>query len=327
MSSISRTKTKSKRKLNEEDNVIRHADGLYITFANDNSITGKYVRYLKTMFDIDNPDYKEMFDKKLEELESFSKGPYLDVVDSFESGKTVKQLIDDRVLNRDFEFVDSIYNKTLYKHQEVSVMKASSGKNIVVSTGTGSGKTESFLIPVLNSIMNERKASGHLDAGVRALLIYPMNALANDQISRLRKLLKDYPYITFGSYTGQTEEKYGKALSKYKSLNSNKEPLKNELISREQMKETPPHILITNYSMLEYLMLRPKDNSLFQGKYSNHWRYVVLDEAHTYSGSTGIEVSMLLRRLNAYLNKPSLQYILTSATLGSENTNDEVIGS
>lgn len=289
-----------------------------------NSITGKYIRYLKTMFDIDNPDYKEMFDKKLEELESFSKGPYLDVVDSFESGKTIKQLIDDGVLNRDFEFVESIYNKTLYKHQEVSVMSASSGKNIVVSTGTGSGKTESFLIPVLNSIMNERKASGHLDAGVRALLIYPMNALANDQISRLRKLLKDYPYITFGSYTGQTEEKYGKALSKYKSLNSNNEPLKNELISREQMKETPPHILITNYSMLEYLMLRPKDNSLFQGEYSNHWKYVVLDEAHTYSGSTGIEVSMLLRRLNAYLNNPNLQYILTSATLGSENTNDDV---
>ena len=289
-----------------------------------NNITGKYLRYLKTMFDIDNPEYKGKFDERMEELESFSKGPFLDVIDSFESGKSVKQLIDDGILNSDFEYVESIYNKTLYKHQEVSVLKASYGKNIVVSTGTGSGKTESFLIPVLNSIMEEKKKSGGLTPGVRALLIYPMNALANDQISRLRKLLKDYPHITFGSYTGQTEEKYNKALSKYKSLNNNKTPLKNELISREQMKDTPPHILITNYSMLEYLMLRPKDNSLFQGKYSKYWKFVVLDEAHTYSGSTGIEVSMLLRRLKAYLDNPDLQFILTSATLGSENTNEEV---
>ncbi len=289
-----------------------------------NNITGKYIRYLKTMFDIDNPDYKEKFEKRMDELESFSKGPYLDVIDSFESGKPVKKLIEEGVLNSDFEFVEKIYNKTLYKHQEVSVMKASSGRNIVVSTGTGSGKTESFLIPVLNSIMNERKETGKLTPGVRALLIYPMNALANDQIGRLRKLLKDYPYITFGSYTGQTKENYDKALTKYKALNKDEKPLKNELISREQMKETPPHILITNYSMLEYLMLRPKDNSLFQGEYSNHWKYVVLDEAHTYSGSTGIEVSMLLRRLKAYLGNSDLQFILTSATLGSENTNKEV---
>ena len=288
------------------------------------NITDKYVRYLKTMFDIDDPEYKELFDRRMKEMESFSKGPYLDVIDSFQSGSSVKELINEGVLNKDFQYVKDIYEKTLYKHQELSIRKLNQGKNIVVSTGTGSGKTESFLVPILNSLMKERAEKGKLTPGVRALLIYPMNALANDQISRLRSLLKDYPYITFGSYTGQTEEKEDRALSKYKSLNGGKAPLKNELISREKMKDNPPHILITNYSMLEYLMLRPRDNTLFQGLYADNWRFVVLDEAHTYSGSTGIEVSMLLRRLKGYLGNADLRFILTSATLGGEDTNEDV---
>ena len=292
--------------------------------AASKTITEKYIRYLKTMFDIENPEYRALFEQKMQDTSSFSKGPYLDVVDSFESGESVKKLIQDKVLNADFDKIDSIYSKTLYKHQETAIHKMNTGRNIVVSTGTGSGKTESFLIPVLNSLMNEKVDKGTLTPGVRALLVYPMNALANDQISRLRDLLKNYPYITFGSYTGQTEEYYEKALAKYKALNHGEKPLKNELISREQMKDTPPHILITNYSMLEYLMLRPRDNSLFQGQYSGNWRFVVLDEAHTYSGSTGIEVSMLLRRLKAYLNNANIQYVLTSATLGGEKTNEDV---
>lgn len=91
------------------------------------------------------------------------------------------------------------------------------------------------------------------------------------------------------------------------------------------MKKTPPHILITNYAMLEYLMLRPEDNVFFNGEYAKHWKYIVLDEAHTYTGSTGIEVSLLLRRVMASIDASHIQYILTSATLGDENTNNEVV--
>lgn len=289
------------------------------------NITGKYTRYLKTMFDIEDPEYKKLFEKEIASIGSFAKGPYLDVVDSFKSGSSVQDLIDEGILNKDFKYIDDIYQKTLYVHQEESIRKLKNGKNIIVSTGTGSGKTESFLIPILDYLMNEKEQNNKIGPGVRALLIYPMNALANDQVSRLRRCLQDYPYITFGAYTGQTLEKHDAALNKYMSLNNGKKPLKNELISREQMKKTPPHILITNYSMLEYLMLRPKDNTFFQGEYASDWKFIVLDEAHTYSGSTGIEVSMLLRRLEAYLDKKKLQFILTSATLGSEKTNSDVV--
>ena len=213
--------------------------------------------------------------------------------------------------------------RPLYYHQEKAVKKVISGRNVVVSTGTGSGKTESFLIPILTHLISERE-NGTLDEGVRALLIYPMNALANDQVERLRELLCDYPEITFGSYTGQTLNKYNAALEEYRKLNDNETPKPNELISREQMKATPPHILVTNYAMLEYLMVRPDDSVFFDVDKADKLKFIVLDEAHVYSGTTGIEVSMLLRRLKSTLQNHNINYILTSATLGDEKSNNEV---
>ena len=128
-------------------------------------------------------------------------------------------------------------------------------------------------------------------------------------------------------------------MAQYKTLYGNKEdvqlrtPLQNELISRDEMKENPPHILITNYAMLEFLLLRPEDSSFFDGDHSNHWKYIVLDEAHTYKASTGIETSLLIRRLKTrigcYENKidsrNNVQFILTSATLGNEDKNKEIL--
>lgn len=284
-------------------------------------IVEKYIRYLGTIFKINDKTYSKQFEQALKDTNSFAKGPFLDVTDAFVKGKSIEELIKSGVLSKDFEKIKMPLTRPLYKHQENAIISAINGKNIVVSTGTGSGKTESFLIPIFNYLMkqNEKDQRG---AGVRALIIYPMNALANDQVERLRELLKNYPQITYGSYTGQTKQKYKDALIEYKKLNNQKEPCINELISREQMKETPPDILITNYAMLEYLMLRPDDSAFFEGDY---WKYIVLDEAHVYNGSTGIEVSMLLRRLKAKLNCNNIQYILTSATLGEKKDNAEVV--
>lgn len=288
------------------------------------NIVEKYKRYLSTIFEINHPVYSKQFEKELSRHDMFIKGPYLDVTDSFQKGRSIRQLIQAGELPKGFEKINMPLDRPLYLHQEEAIMKASRGKNIVVSTGTGSGKTESFLIPILRELISEHE-KGCLTPGVRALIIYPMNALANDQVERLRELLSNYPEITYGSYTGQTKHHYEKALNEYKSLNNNESPLPNELISRDQMKERPPHILITNYAMLEYLLVRPDDHVFFDGPYSKFWKFVVLDEAHVYSGSTGIEVSMLLRRLMAKLEKEKLQYILTSATLGEEKDNEDVV--
>ena len=287
------------------------------------NITEKYYRYLKTSFKMREP-YTAEFEKLIDSGETFASGPYLDVTDAFTKGKSISELIDEGILPQSFSRIGMNQTRPLYKHQENAVRKiAQDGRNLVVSTGTGSGKTESFMIPLLRELAMEAE-KGTLCPGVRALLIYPMNALANDQTERLRSLLADYPEITFGVYTGQTKQKTDDALAEYKSLNQNNSPIKNELISRDQMIATPPHILITNYAMLEYLMLRPQDSVFFDGEYAKYWKFIVFDEAHVYNGSTGIEVSMLFRRLKAKLGEQQLTYILTSATLGEKENDDEV---
>ncbi|NLI59790.1 MAG: DEAD/DEAH box helicase [Clostridium sp.] len=301
--------------------------GLNPIVASEN-IVNKYLRYIETTFYIKDEVYMKQFREHLSKINNFAKGPYLDFSDSFESGKSIEQLIDEGILSTEFKKLYKnqikLLSRPLYKHQELSIRKIIEEHNLVVTTGTGSGKTESFLIPVINYLMKQKEA-GKLSDGVRALIIYPMNALANDQMKRMRRLLADYPDITFGSYTGETEKEDSKAISKYMSLNNSQKPIANERISRNQMKKNPPHILITNYAMLEYLLLRPDDNVFFHGINAQNWKYIILDEAHTYTGATGIEVSMLLRRLkNTLKNKDQIRFILTSATLGDEKDNKEI---
>jgi hypothetical protein len=155
---------------------------------------------------------------------------------------------------------------------------------------------------------------------VRALFLYPMNALANDQLRRLRRLLRPFPEITFGRYVGETERERAKAEDDFRTRYPHEPRVPNELISREAMQERPPHILLTNYAMLEFLLLRPEDSSLFDTETPTTWRQIALDEAHVYDGADGTEVAMLLRRLRDRVvrsERGRLQCFATSATLGS----------
>lgn len=283
------------------------------------NIREAYVHYLKSMFFFRNQDLKESALNALEK-EELLRGPYIEITPPFKTGQTVKKLIDQGVLCRGFERLKDHFklDMNLYLHQEQALHKISvEKKNAVVATGTGSGKTECFMIPIMNELVRQDE-NNELGPGVRALLLYPMNALANDQLKRLRKILADYPEIKFGRYTGETKEKRKEAEEEFALLNPGQKPLPNELLSREEMRKTPPHILITNYAMLEYLLLRPKDVELF--KNGETWKYIVLDEAHTYFGAQGTEISMLLRRLKDRVvqgERGKLQCIATSATLGS----------
>ena len=120
---------------------------------------------------------------------------------------SLKELADKDIISREFECIreDIHYERPLYYHQQKAVEKLSGeDKNIIVATGTGSGKTECYMLPFFNYLMREKEA-GKLGPGVRALLLFPMNALANDQVKKLRQLLANYPDITFGRYTGETE--------------------------------------------------------------------------------------------------------------------------
>ena len=198
-------------------------------------------------------------------------------------------------------------------------------RNIVVATGTASGKTESFLYPILFELYRQYLAGELEEVGVRAMILYPMNALANDQRERLGKIFEDLNEAgsgfrpMFGQYIGQTPED-----SKDNRRNATaraEERLSGELVFREEMRSNPPHILLTNYSMLEYLLIRPDDSSLFDGDRGKRWQFIVLDEAHQYRGAKGMEMGMLIRRLKQRLRdggrKDPFRCIATSATISS----------
>ena len=286
-------------------------------------IRDSYLRYLKTSYPFQEADLRDQFWRALETPDLLVKGPLLEASPPFKSGRSIGQLIADGVLHAGFRALcsDALpLERPLYLHQEQGIVKAAGGgRNVAIATGTGSGKTEAFLVPILDHLLREGQA-GTLDRpGVRALLLYPMNALANDQLKRLRRLLADYPAITFGRYTGETREEEAQAESAFRDQFPSEPILPNELISRERLRAAPPHILLTNYAMLEYLLLRPIDCEFFDGDTGRHWRFLVIDEAHVYDGASGIEIAMLIRRLKDRIvrSEPGrLRCTATSATLG-----------
>lgn len=201
-----------------------------------------------------------------------------------------------------------------YAHQSRAIRVARAGHNVVIATGTGSGKTESFLAPITDALLREHD-EGTLSPGIRAILVYPMNALATDQLGRIRETLSNYPEITFGRFVGPTPDKQAEAIRE----NRGKPFPVNERPSRESMLASPPHILITNYAMLERLLLLPRWADLFTGEL----QWIVLDEVHSYDGTKGIEIGLLLRRLTSRTASPAgVRCIAASATLGNGSPQD-----
>jgi len=279
-----------------------------------------YLRYLQSSYPFQRSDLREKFREEISAPNALVKGPLLESTPPFQTGRSIAGLVEEGVLHNLFSELCSKalpYERPLYIHQQEAVRKvAAEGRNLVVATGTGSGKTETFLLPLLNHLLREQEAGTLSTPGVRVLLLYPMNALVNDQLTRLRGILEDTPFpITFGRYTGETAYEREEAEENFKAQFRGEPIIDNELLFRNEMRENPPHILVTNYAMLEYLLLRPEDHIFFDND-AGTWKFLVLDEAHTYDGATGIELGMLIRRLKERIDAPSLSCMATSATIG-----------
>ncbi|MFX0101554.1 MAG: DEAD/DEAH box helicase [Candidatus Hodarchaeota archaeon] len=300
-------------------------------------ISSKYAEYLSGSFFINDKELRVLIEDAIKKYQ-FVKGPYLEAIPPFKKGVKIQDLIEEGILDERFaHFIfDALWylkDNPLYLHQERAIMKITSGRNIVVSSGTGSGKTECFLLPIYNHLLQEYRTKGKLEPGVRALLLYPMNALVNDQLRRLRDIAnaieKNIPdlRITYGRYTGETKDiSREKALEQVQHQYPSVRIPESELLTRGEMQEEPPHILITNYAMLEYLLLRPKEKAFFDGKYAKDWKFLVLDEAHIYSGAKGIEMAMLIRRLKDRVcpnGGQNLACIATSATLVTDPSDNQ----
>lgn len=305
----------------------------------------RYMCYLNTTFHFKDPILQASFGDALASGH-ISKGPFLEATPVFKRGQTPRVLFQDLLRSQPAEeFLKAVQgDRPLYQHQEQAIKSVFAGQNVIVATGTGSGKTEAFLYPILLHLYQEFQA-GQLCPGVRALILYPMNALANDQRDRLAapprpdcptdtggilwnlSQLKSPFQFTFGQYIGETPEDESDSKRYAQDHIANRLP--GELVLRSEMRKTPPHILLTNYSMLEYLLLRPDDSPLFDNGQAQWWRFLVVDEAHQYRGSHGIEMAMLLRRLKQRLREGGrsepFQCIATSATLINDEGDKEAV--
>ena len=294
---------------------------LNVTKAKAN-ILNDYQKYLSSLLTVRDPEISSLARRAVKDG-SFIKCPPPEKTPPFVTGASLANLCDEHIASMEFSKIakEIFFDRPLYLHQEKAFRKiVEEKKNIIVATGTGSGKTECYFLPIFDHLMKQAERS-ELKDGVQALLLFPMNALANDQVKKLRRLLADYPEITFGRYTGETLQKDSAAREDFQRLHNCK-PLDNELLSRERMQSAPPHILLTNYAMLEYLLIRPADSVFFDGEFARNWSFIVADEAHSYKGAAGVEIALLLRRLKERINRNGhreIRCVATSATLGDEN--------
>lgn len=209
----------------------------------------------------------------------------------------------DAVQDGDYRFPKSRFP---YKHQVASWdALLNQRRSIAVTTGTGSGKTECFMLPVLYDIYKNSKKKD----GINALFLYPLNALIGSQKKRIDTWCRALGGLHYAVYNGHTDEKIP-AIKATQYL--------PELVSRKQIRETPPQILFTNPSMLEYMLVRNKDVELLNNS-KGSLRWILLDEAHTLTGSAAAEMALLIRRVvDAFeVDIRHLRFAITSATVGA----------
>ena len=256
--------------------------------------------------------------------ETLVKGPFVESLPDFDKGMSLKEMASEGMLHEDWATMASnapeLWERKLHAHQCQAMEQQ---ENYIVATGTGSGKTEAFLYPLIQDLLSGKSRGKH---GVKAILIYPLNALATDQMHRIARLLfldLGNPGLTLGRYTGQVrssddrkqQESVIQRMPAFKeNFGEDASAPKNWLLSRDEMLKTPPDIIITNYAMLEHILLLPRNRALLKNA---DLRWMVLDELHSYTGATAIEVAFLLRKLKANLGieRGNMRCVGTSASL------------
>ncbi len=279
------------------------------------AVKEQYKSYIQTFQVFKNADIKAFVEDGINKRKMLWQEPVIQISKRFKAGLPVKELISKNWLHPNCA---NVYPGFIpYAHQQKAVEIVSHKKeNLIVTTGTGSGKSICFELPIVSHCM-EQSAKGV--KGIKAIIIYPMNALANTQYEELAKKLNDSG-LTIGLYTGDTQHTGEEALRAYKDVfGEDAVPNNSEIIDREQQRRTPPDILITNYVMLELLLTRNDDAALFREEIKRNLRFLVLDELHTYSGKQGADVAFLIRRLKQKTEtKGKLLCIGTSATMAND---------
>jgi len=264
-----------------------------------------YASYINSFIQIRDPQINQYVQQKLRDGVLWPE-PLIQLNPLFAPGASIDELVAQSVLHpgcarifRRDKSADDDRGRPLrlHQHQSEAIRVARGGASYVLTTGTGSGKSLAYIVPIVDYVL--RHGSGR---GIRAIVVYPMNALANSQVKELEKFLLpatrgDKALVTFARYTGQESEE-----------------------ERQRIIADPPDILLTNYVMLELIMTRSAERRLIA---SRTLQYLVLDELHTYRGRQGADVALLVRRARDRLAAGDLQYVGTSATLAGAGTQEE----
>ena len=265
-------------------------------------VTDALEDFLSTGFGPSNPALSGVVEQFLADTDNLFKGPYLSVDLPFRHAPEGGE-----------PFPQTPLGFTPWRHQRNAFDRLSRGQSTVIATGTGSGKTECFLYPVLDHCRAHAGAPG-----VKAIVIYPMNALASDQARRIAGIVHRTPSlhgkVTAGLYVGET------GASPRQRMGAD-----HLIENREVLRERPPDILLTNYKMLDLLLTRPVDFPLWRHNAAGVLRYLVVDELHTFDGAQGTDLACLIRRLRARLQAEELVCVGTSATIGGDEDRSAIV--
>lgn len=252
-------------------------------------VIDEYRDYLLTEFRAKDEGLRDELKRALQEQGFLAQEPFFQAYRPFKEGKPWHALGLDKRIAKALEKRSGSKTSFLHQSEAITHLLGKDASPLAVTTGTGSGKSECFLVPVLQNAIDD--ASRFSRDGLTAILIYPMNALATDQEKRIREYLDD------SGHTAIRVERYDRTTSAAK---------------REEMRRKPPHVLLTNYMMLEYLLVRPADR---ENLFKNHrCRFIVLDEVHTYRGSLGTNIALLFRRLREHLHQATQDWAIQDPT-------------
>jgi superfamily II DNA/RNA helicase len=262
-------------------------------FKLQQNIVEQYKNYIESFINIDDERIREKIDEELKGGK-LTPDPLIQFNPSFEQGTSMDELCNGLLHP---EMGNIFKGFQMYKHQIEAIKLGISGKDFIVTSGTGSGKSLTYIGTIFNQLLSNTAKR----KGIKAIIVYPMNALINSQTEEFRKYRDNYEKnfgkgtfpITFEQYTGQEKED-----------------------ARERIKNNPPDILLTNYMMLELMMTRPKEADLRKNIKEN-LDFLVFDELHTYRGRQGADVAILIRRIQSLTDNKDLRCIGTSATMVS----------
>ena len=290
-----------------------------------------YLTYVRTFQRFQNPEIRDWVLERVQSGTLLWKPPFVQISRPFAPGDTLEDLVAEGLLH---SAAPPIFRHDPedpasppvhpYRHQSDAIRRilgsppprvgegSGEGANVVVSTGTGSGKSFAFGIPIVSEALYLHKQGVR---GIKALIVYPMNALANSQYDDFACRLHGTG-LCIALYTGDTATSPAEALEQYRRATGRPQPYDSEILSREEIQNNPPDILMTNYVMLELLLTRFDDRRLFAAP--GVLRFLVLDEVHTYTGKRGADVAALIRRLKQHTGAIGrVRCIATSATVES----------